>query len=235
MLLFLFMVIALMLASATQLSAQESETEVDGLTLKEITPQVWRLTWIAVPPGDCGDTITYSVFRGTNEDFEASSNNQIASGITVSRYVAHEPKASGAYYYRVIATRVSGQCAPLNLKSGLIVTYPLDLGAMYMVTIGDKTEICKASSTAEIACPTLSYFHAVIASQWEHEFLIGCLSSDFEENNWTCVNLKMGRYHIAVHSLTATILDAGYSKINIKTGKLLSSITPEFSVLAVLK
>lgn len=234
-LLFLFMVVAIILASATQLSAQGNETEVDGVKLKEITPQVWRLTWIAVQPGACDDTITYSVFRGTNDNFEASEENQIASGITVAHYVAHEPKSSGSFYYRVIAIKISGQCAPLSLKSGLIVTYPLDLGAQYTVTIGDKTEICKASSTAEIACPTLSYFHAVIASQWAHEFLIGCLSSEYEDNNWTCVNLKLGRYYIAVHSLTATILDAGYSKINIKTGKVLSPITPEFSVLAVLK
>jgi hypothetical protein len=234
-LLFLFVAVALMLASSTQLFAQGSEAEVDGLTLKEITPQVWRLTWTVVSPGACGDSITYSVFRGTNEDFEASEENQIASGITVAHYIAHEPKPSGSFYYRVIAIKVLGQCAPATLMSGLIVTYPLDLGGQYTVTIGDKTEICKASSTAEIVCPTLSYFHAVIASQWAHEFLIGCLSSDFENNNWTCVNLKLGRYHVAVHSLTATIVDAGYSKINIKTGKVLSSITPEFSVLAVLK
>ncbi|MGB9408789.1 MAG: hypothetical protein WCA89_14725, partial [Terracidiphilus sp.] len=161
-LLFLFMVVAIILASATQLSAQGNETEVDGVKLKEITPQVWRLTWIAVQPGACDDTITYSVFRGTNDNFEASEENQIASGITVAHYVAHEPKSSGSFYYRVIAIKISGQCAPLSLKSGLIVTYPLDLGAQYTVTIGDKTEICKASSTAEIACPTLSYFHAVI-------------------------------------------------------------------------
>jgi hypothetical protein len=231
----LFMVVALMLVSATRLSAQMSEAEVDGLTLKEITPQIWRLTWIAVLPGACDDTITYSVFRGTNEDFEASEDNQIASGITVAHYIAHEPKSSGSFYYRVIANKITGQCAPLSLKSGLIVTYPLELGGQYTVTIGDKTEKCKASSTAEIVCPTLSYFHAVIASQWAHEFLIGCLSSDFEDNNWTCVNLKLGWYHVAVHSLTATILDAGYSKINSKTGKVISSITPEFSVLAILK
>jgi len=135
----------------------------------------------------------------------------------------------------VIAIRDSGPCPPTILKTGAINTYPLDLGSQYAVGVGNKTEICKASSTAELVCPTLSYFHAVIASQWGHEFLIGCLSSDFEDNNWSCVNLKLGRYLVAVHSQTATILDAGYTKINMKTGKSLGPITPEFSVLAVLK
>ena len=33
----------------------------------------------------------------------------------------------------------------------------------------------KATSTAELACPTLPICHAVIASQWAHEFLIGSI------------------------------------------------------------
>jgi len=224
-----------LIVPTAQLIAQWTEVEVDGVALKEISPQVWRLTWTAVSPEACGDTITYSVFRGTNEDFEASEENRIASGIVPLHYIAHEPKGQKDFYYRVVAVRVPGQCAPPALKSGLIFTYPLDLGGRYTVTVGDQTEICKATSTAELACPTLSDFHAVIASQWAHEFLIGCLSSDYEENNWTCVNLKLGSYIISVHSLTATVLNSGYMKVNTNSGKKLDSITPEFSVLAVLK
>jgi hypothetical protein len=49
------------------------------------------------------------------------------------------------------------------------------------------------------------------------------------------VNLKLGSYIISVHSLTATVLNSGYMKVNTNSGKKLDSITPEFSVLAVLK
>jgi hypothetical protein len=229
------LVAVLVLIPDAQLFAQWTEAEVDGLALKEIAPQVWRLTWTAVPPEACGATITYSVFRGSNEDFKASEDNQIASGIIATHYVAHEPKGPLAFYYRVIAVRILGQCAPATLNSGLILTYPLDLGGQYSVTVGDKSETCKASSTSELTCASLPSFHAVVAYQAGHEFLIGCLSSDYDDNNWSCVNLKLGSYSIAVHSLTATVLNSGYSKINTKTGKGLGPITPEFSVLAVLK
>jgi len=230
-----FLIAVLTLATSARLFAQWTEVEVDGLAFKEISPQIWRLNWTPVPPERCGDTITYSVFRGMTEDFEASKENQIASGITVAHYLAHEPKPPESYYYRVLAVRVPGQCEPASLKSGVIRTYPLDLGGQYLATIGEKTETCKATSTAELACPTLGFFHAVIASQFEHEFLIGCLSSDFENDNWSCVNLKLGLYHVVVHSRTATILDAGASRVVIKTGKSLGPIIPEFSVLTVLE
>jgi hypothetical protein len=49
------------------------------------------------------------------------------------------------------------------------------------------------------------------------------------------VNLKFGAYRVAAHSLTITVLDAGFSKVNMKTGKGLGPIIPEFSVLAVLR
>jgi hypothetical protein len=225
----------LVILPAVQLIAQQEETEVEDVAYKEVSPNVWRLTWTAVQPMACGDTVTYSVYRGTSEDFEASEESRIASGIVSTHYIPHEPKSSQTFYYRVTAVRVPGHCAQPTLKSGFIFTYPLDLGGQYIVTVGDKIEVCKATSTAELGCPTLSDFHAVIASQGAHEFLIGCLSSDYENNNWSCVNLKLGSYNVAVHSLTATILNSGYSKVNMKTGKGLGPITPEFSVLAVLK
>jgi hypothetical protein len=231
----LFCVVIVVLISAAQSFAQQAEVEVENLSLKQVSPLVWRLTWTAVPPEACGEIITYSVFRGTREDFEASEEDRIATGIAATYYLAHEPKPSQSFYYRVIAVKVPGICVPPTLRTGLIITYPLDLGGQYLVTVGDTTEFCKATSTSEIACPTLSYFHAVIASQLAHDFLIGCLASDFESDNWSCVNLKFGSYHVAVHSFTATVLDSGFSKINTKTGKGLGPITPEFSVLAVLK
>jgi len=231
---FLFVPV-LALFSAAQLFAQWTEKELEDVALQEISPQVVRLTWAAVTPVSCGETIRYSVFRGTDENFTASEETQIASGLTVTHYVAHEPKGPSDFYYRVKAFSVPGPCVPPTLGSGVILTYPLDLGREYTVTVGDTTEKCKARSTCELSCSTLPSFHAVIASQGLHEFLIGCLSSDYEDNNWTCVNLKFGAYRVAVHSLTATVLDAGYSKVNTKTGKGLGSIVPEFSVLAVLR
>jgi len=54
---------------------------------------------------------------------------------------------------------------PPALKSGIILTYPLDLGGEYTVKVGDITEKCKASSTAELTCITLPIFHAVVASR----------------------------------------------------------------------
>ncbi len=230
-----FFVPVLAVLPAAQLLAQWTENELEGVTLKEISPQVVRLAWTAGAPSSCGETTTYSVFRGTDENFTASEETKIAGGLTVTHYIAHEPKGPKDFYYRVKEVRFLGPCAPPALKSGVILTYPLDLGHEYTVTVGDSTEICKASSTSELTCSALPNFHAVIASQGLHEFLIGCLSSDYEDNNWTCVNLKFGAYRVAVHSLTATVLDAGYSKVNTKTGKGLGSIVPEFSVLAALR
>jgi len=82
----------LAIISAIQLYAQRTESELNEIAFKEISPQVQRLTWTAILPEACGDTITYSVFRGKDENFEASQENQIASGVTVTHYVTHEPK-----------------------------------------------------------------------------------------------------------------------------------------------
>jgi hypothetical protein len=231
----LFVVAVLAVLPATLSHAQWTEKEVEDVALKEISGHVVRVTWSAVPAVACGDTITYSVHRGTNEEFEVSEENRIAGGIIATYYISHEPIGPKEFYYRVVAVRVPGQCVPPALKSGIILTYPLDLGGEYTVKVGDITEKCKARSTAELTCITLPIFHAVVASQGLHEFLIGCLSSDYENNNWSCVNLKFGAYRVAAHSLTITVLDAGFSKVNMKTGKGLGPIIPEFSVLAVLR
>ena len=215
--------------------AQWTEAEVDNVRLKEISPTVSRLTWDAVQAEACGDKITYSIHRGTESNFDASDENKIAEGITLTSYMAHEPKGPKDYYYRVVAIREPGYCPPPQLRSGQIFTYPLDLGTQYAITVGDKSENCKAISTREITCATLMNFHAIIASQRGHEFLIGCPSADYEDNNWTCVNLSPGNNTVGVHSKTLVVWDAGFSKINIKTGKSLGRITPEFSLLATLK
>ena len=225
----------LSVTAAAPISAQSIATEVKGVALEQLSPQVRRLKWEAVQPGPCGNTLTYSVFRSTVKDFEASEANRIAEGITVAHYISHEPTPSQLYYYRVVANRVQGACSPASLNSGRIASYPLDLGGKYRVTVGDVSEDCKATSTAEIACTTLPKFHAVIATQGKHEFLIGCLSSDFAHNNWTCVNLTPGPYTVSVHSRTVTVLNAGFSRVTSKGGQLVSPITPEFSVLALVK
>jgi hypothetical protein len=221
--------------AAASISAQRIATEVKDVRLEQLAAQDKRLRWEAVQPGPCGNTLTYSVFRSTVKDFEVSEENRIAEGVTVTHYISHEPNASQPYFYRVMANRVQGECAAASLRSGKIVTYPLDLGGKYKVTVGDVIEDCNATSTTEIACKTLPSFHAVIAAQGRHEFLLGCLSSDFAHRNWTCVNLPPGPYTVSVHSRTVTVLNAGFSRVTSKGGQLVSPITPEFSVLAFTK
>ena len=231
----LFAIVVLTCLPTPRLLSQGTEAEINDVKLTEVAPQIVRLNWTAMQPSGCGDHITYAVFRGTTEDFDFAEENRIATGITATHFTAHEPKGPLSFYYRVTAIRVEGYCEPLNLKSGKILAYPLDFGGQYTVEVGAKSETCKASSTAEIVCDTLPNFHSVLASQSGHEFLIGCLSSDYEDNNWTCVNLTPGVYTVGVHSRTVTIWDAGFKKVNTKSGKELGSITPEFSVLSVVK
>jgi hypothetical protein len=114
--------------------------------------------------------------------------------------------------------------------------YPLDLGQDFRIVIGKETSVCTASSTSELTCPApMPDFHAAIAEQGSHEYVIGCNSKDYEAGSWNCANLSSGVYHIDVHSRTVTVLDSGIAEINIKSGKKLSSVTPVFSVLARLK
>ena len=80
----------------------------------------------------------------------------------------------------------------------------------------------------------VAFFHAVIAGQVPHEFVIGCLSSDYEFGNWTCVNLTSGFYRVTVHSQSVTIWNAGFKKKNSSNGKDLGEITPIFSILGAL-
>ena len=227
-------VVGFLIALGADLLCQQTEEEIQT-AVKVISPQVVRLSWPRVEPNSCGETITYSVYRDTTEDFDPSPKTQIASGITGLAYVAHEPKKNGDYYYRVVALRQPGYCPPPHLDSGVIHTFPLDLGREYHVTVGDKSEACRASSTAEIKCQALPDFHAVVATQGGHEFLIGCLTSDYEDGSWTCVNLIPGVYRIGVHSQSLVVWGAGFTKVNTKTGKGLGPITPEFSILSLLR
>jgi hypothetical protein len=228
------------LLAASGVAAQTVADYVDGVTLKRVSLQVWRLSWPAVEPKACEYSVSYSIFRGTKEDFEPSEDNQIASGVSGTHYISHEPNVQ-EFYYQVKAVKVPIKCDPIPadeppvLRSGRIFTFPLDLASQYTVTVGDKTDLCTANSTAELSCSILPTFHAVIASQGSHEYLIGCRSLDYNGNNWTCVNLGSGSYGVGVHSRTLTVWDAGFSKINTETGKSLGPITPEFSILAVIK
>jgi hypothetical protein len=129
-----------------------------------------------------------------------------------------------------------------TLVSGKITTFPLDLGVRYYATVGGVAEWCDAVNTSEISCTAttppfsvLHHFHAAIASQGIHEFLIGCLSSDFQRNNWNCANLSAGAYDVSVHNQTVIVLGDGFGEINTETGKVIRSITPVFSILTVQK
>jgi curved DNA-binding protein CbpA len=82
---------------------QSTQTEVEGLNVEAISDQVSRLTWAPVHPRFNGDTVSYSVYRGETKNFDASDDTRIASGLTATSYVAHEPKPNGDYYYLVLA------------------------------------------------------------------------------------------------------------------------------------
>jgi hypothetical protein len=209
---------------------QELGQDVDNLTLESPSEILSRLSWTGPRSVDCETVVSYSVFRGTKEDFSASLANRIASGLTKTTYLAKEPVAGKDYYYYVKANVTPVSCA---LRSGEIGVYPPDLGQTFFVTVGGNTAICTARSTSELSCPSpFPDFHAAIASQAGHDYLIGCGSLDFEMGARTCVNLTPGAYHIGVHSQTLTVWDSGFFEINTKTGKKISSVTPVFSVLA---
>ena len=121
-----------------------------------------------------------------------------------------------------------GTCA---LRTGVITAYPFDLGQRFTIEVGDNEGICTAISTSEITCARpLPDFHAVIAQQGNHEYLLGCRSADYEFGDWTCVNLTPSSYRVEVHSRTAIVWNSGIYKVNVNTGKKLESITPRFSV-----
>jgi hypothetical protein len=129
-----------------------------------------------------------------------------------------------------------------SLNSGNVAVFPLDLGVRYYANIGGVTEWCDAAKTSEISCtstnppyPLLHRFHAAIVSQGVHEFLIGCLSADFESGNWNCVNLTAGAYTVQVHNQTLIVMGDQFAEINSRTGERIRPITPVFSILATLK
>lgn len=203
---------------------------VDGLSLTDVSAKVVRLRWTGPTSVECESSVTYSVFRSTSDDFTPSLSNRIATGVTKTTYLAVVPVASKEYSFQVTANVVSASC---ELHSGEMSVYPLDLRQSFYVTVGDSAGTCTAATVTEISCPKPLYsFHAVIARQGGHEFLIGCQSADFEDGGWTCVNLTIGTYRIAMHSQTLTVLNSGIVKINTRTGKELGHITPTFSVLA---
>ncbi len=211
----------------------QAAVDVDDLSLDSLSGTLTRLNWTGPRSIDCETVITYSVFRSTNEDFTPSVRNRIATGLSKTTYLAKEPVPGRDYYYSVKADVAPVSCM---LHSGGMLVYPLDLGQSFRVTIGQDEATCSARSTSELGCPSpLPDFHAVIASQAGHDYLIGCRSEDYEMGAWKCVNLTPRTYRIAVHSRTLTVWDSGMEEINTKTGKKIAQITPVFSILARMK
>jgi hypothetical protein len=224
---------AVALSLAQLCLGQDLGQDVDDLALESPSPTLSRLSWSGPHSVDCESVVTYSVFRGTKEDFTAALGNRIASGLTKTTYLAKEPIAGKDYYYYVKANVTQVSCA---LRSGEISVYPPDLGETFSVTVGDDTATCTVRLMSEISCPRpMPDFHVAIARQGRHEYLIGCQEADYEGGAWTCVNLTTGVYHVEVHSRTLTVWDSGMAKINTSTGKKLSSITPLFSVLTRIR
>lgn len=212
---------------------------VEGLTLKEISATVVRLTWTPVFSAKCGEYVTYTIYRGDNEKFDLSLDNRIADGIQTTTYVVHEPKSNKPqdWYYQVTATRNQGYCPPVELRSGSILVSPLDFGSAYTAEIGETPTSCLAASPTIIDCSGIR-FHAVIARQMGHEFLIGCSDSDYDGGDWTCVNLSPDSgYDISVHSKAVTVLNGGFYKQSTSgnsMGRYMGSITPIFTIFSTL-
>ena len=212
---------------------QELTPDVDGLTVESVSATLTRLSWTGPQSLDCESVITYSVFRDTNEDFSPSVRNRVATGLSRMTYLAKEPLPDGGYYYYV---KADVKPAPCTLHGGYIVVYPLDMGETFSVTIGEEKTICTAATTSELVCPApLPDFHAVIASQGGHDYLIGCEYVDYGMGAWTCVNLTPRVYAVGVHSQTLTVWHSGMAEINPRTGKIIAFITPVFSILARIK
>lgn len=231
---------------------QEFGEDVENLTLTKVSPTISRLSWMDPKSLDCETAVTYSVFRGTREDFTPSMKNRIASGLTKMTYLAKEPIVGKDYYYYVKAYVTDISC---ELHSGLIMAYPLPPSKLYAVTVGGVTENCMSWSATELDCmlPTrkdesytkttdenalsgLLVFHALIAAQANQEYLIGCESYNYDGGNWTCADLPPGRwYTVVVHEGTVSVLDSGISRINIQTGKALGAISPVFTILTRTK
>jgi hypothetical protein len=220
--------------SPTHALAQAPGNYVDDLKMTTLTRTTYKLTWTHMASQACEYSISYAVYRSTTEDFEPSRDNQIATGIYGTSYVVHEAPSSNFYYY-VRAVKLPIHCAVPALHTGKIFTFPLDYGATYTATIGGASVDCKATSTSEISCSGVDDFHAVIAQQYGHEFLIGCLSNQYEEGDWSCVNLGSNAYNIGVHSQTLTFFGTGFVKQITTTGRTVSRITPMFSILGLLK
>jgi hypothetical protein len=213
---------------------QDFGEDVDNLTVEYVSDTVSRLTWTGPLSVDCESVVTYSVFRGKTDDFSPSVKNRIAIGLSRTIYLAREKRPLDKdIYYSVKAEIAPASC---ELHAGYITVYPLDMGAGFSAIIAKQAVACTAITTSEIVCSgPLSNFHAAIANQGGHDYLIGCGSSDYEMGAWTCANLTPGVYTIGVHSQTLTVWNSGLVEMNPHTGKIIAPITPVFSILTRIK
>lgn len=233
---------ALGLSMAATAMLAQAGMEADNVVAKAQGPNLTKVTWDGV--ANCAIP-AYSVYRSTDPDFDIAPRYLVASGIKVNHYTAKETTSKDVYYRVTESCNTSSDWIEVpydppvrQLHSGKVTTYPLDLGAHFNADNVKEGATCEATSTSEVSCAGLSvliYMHAVIAAQGGHEFLIGCPSDDYEGGAWNCVNLGTGLFTVSVHSKTATVMDSGYQKINIKTGKTLERIVPVFSILGTIK
>jgi len=222
-------------SASLQNTGQESTGDLiyaDGLKLVGQGPRTYLLTWDAYQADPCENQTTYNVYRGQSENFEPSAATLVASGLHFRTFVSHEP-SDHDYFYSVTVNLIPTSC---TLHSGWIDVFPLDLGSRYNLFAGVLTDTCTAQSTTEIWCPSIRQtFHAVIADQLGHEYLIGCEDGDFNGGAWNCVDLRTGHYEVAVHNTTLTVFNGGWVEANVKTGKPIAPIVPVFSALARIK
>jgi hypothetical protein len=74
--------------------------DVDNLKLIDVSATVVRLTWASAESA-CDVPITYSVYRGTTEDFVPSLNNRIANHLRRTTYLDKRVNPQKGYFYYV--------------------------------------------------------------------------------------------------------------------------------------
>lgn len=112
-----------MLTIAPTCIGQDFGDDVEALTLTSVSPTISRLTWKEVASVECETKVTYSVFRGTSEEFTPSLSNQIASGLTKATYLAKEPTTNKDYYYYVKFLRTSVTCLPQSGGTDIMILF----------------------------------------------------------------------------------------------------------------
>lgn len=149
-----------------------------GVAAKAASSSGIGLAWTAVaPPANC--SVAYSVYRGTDSGFAASSITQIASGLAAASYADGGLAASTTYYYAVGAVDAAGssaasakasatteKAAAVSCKIGYTILSDWGTGFQASLTIENTGAVDIASWTVRFAFPG----NQKITSMWNANY-----------------------------------------------------------------